>query len=357
MTKRADTGMAFMLQYENVAWYENGTVRILDRRIYPVRTEFVVCHSHAEVAQAIADMVTQSAGPYTAAAMGMALAAYEAVHKNVPDVKEYLTNAAYTLSHARPTTSEKMQLVTGGALQEAFSCLEKGISGQALIDALQEYAFNYINNTYIKYMSTGKYLADMVPEHGTVMTQCFGETIIGTMLLACREQNKEIKMICAETRPYFQGARLTASVGCDMGFDTTVITDNMPGYVLKAKNVDVFTSAADVITMDGYVVNKIGTFQIALAANYWGIPYYVTGTPNLSHPKIDTVTIEERDPSLVLEAMGTKVTMPGVKGFYPAFDITPPKLCSGVITDRGIYPPTNLSAYYKDLGDIDQSLI
>ncbi len=355
--KRADEGMGFLLQYENVAWYEDGCVRILDRRIYPVKTEFVVCRSYTEVAQAIADMVTQSAGPYTAAAMGMALAAYEVRQKSIDEIREYLKKAEYALSHARPTTSEKMQLVTGGAMETAEKCLQEGRAGQQLVDALQEYAFNYINDTYKKYMPTGLYLAEKIPDGGTVMTQCFGETIIGTMLTACRRQGKEIKMICAETRPYYQGARLTASVGCDMGFDVTVITDNMPAYVLKARKVDVFTSAADVITMDGYVVNKIGTFQIALGCQYWGIPYYVTGTPNLSHPNIDSVTIEERDPQLVMESMGTKLTMEGVKGFYPAFDITPPKLCDGVVTDRGIFVPTNLYAYYEAGPIINQALI
>lgn len=152
-------------------------------------------------------------------------------------------------------------------------------------------------------------------------------------------------MICAETRPYFQGARLTASVAYDMGVDVSVITDNMPGFIMKEKNVDVFTSAADVITMDGYVVNKVGTFQIALAASYHNIPYFVTGTPNLRHETIDTVKIEYRDPELVMEAMGTKVTKEGVKAYYPAFDITPPKLCNGVVTDLGVFSPYQLKAY------------
>ena len=99
-------------------------------------------------------------------------------------------------------------------------------------------------------------------------------------------------MICPETRPYFQGARLTASVACDMGFDVTVITDNMPGWVMKEKDVDLFTSAADVITMDGHIINKVGTFQIALAAWYWGVPYFVTGTPNPAHPDLESGEIE-----------------------------------------------------------------
>jgi methylthioribose-1-phosphate isomerase len=132
-----------------------------------------------------------------------------------------------------------------------------------------------------------------------------------------------------------------------MDFDVTVITDNMPGYTMKAKKVDVFTSAADVICMDGHIVNKVGTFQIALAASYWGIPYFCTGSPNRQHPTIDTVKIEERDENDVLEAMGVRTAMEGVRGFYPAFDITPPKLCDGIVTDKGIFPPYDLQRYFS----------
>lgn len=345
--ERADKGLAFLLRYENVAWYEDGQVRIMDRRIYPIRTEYVICKKHEEVAQAIADMVTQSGGPYTAAAMGMALAAYEAKDKKEEDLIEYMEKAAYTLSHARPTTVEKMKRVVDGAMKVVRDEVSKGISGQDLVDALFDYAFHYIDNNYSKYSVIGSYLADQIPQNGTVMTQCFAETVIGTMLRECQKRGNEIKVICPETRPYFQGARLTASVACDMGFDVTVISDNMPGYTMKTKKVDVFTSAADVITMDGYIVNKVGTFQIALAARHWGIPYFVTGIPNKAHPGIDSVVIEERDPSLVMDAMGTKVTMEGVKGYYPAFDITPPKLCDGVITDKGIFSPFDLKRYYE----------
>jgi len=341
---RADKDLAFMLQYENIAWYEDGKVRILDRRIYPIRTEFVTCTKHQEVAQAIADMVTQSGGPYTAAAMGMALAAYECRDKNEADMIKYLEDAAYTLSHARPTTVAKMVKTVNSCLEAARKAIAGGTN---VVDAVFNRALEDVNEKYERIEKTGILLASKFPKNGTVMTQCFAETIIGMMLRACRNNGNEIKVICPETRPYFQGARLTASCVCDMGFDVTVITDNMPGYTIKNKNVDVFTSAADVISMDGYVVNKVGTFQIALAANYWGIPYYVTGTPNLAHPTIDTVTIEERDPALVMDALGTKTTMDGVKGFYPAFDITPPSLCDGVVTDKGIFPAFDLAAYYN----------
>ncbi|MFB0920952.1 MAG: S-methyl-5-thioribose-1-phosphate isomerase, partial [Oscillospiraceae bacterium] len=117
--KRADEGVGFLLRYENVAWYESGSVRILDRRIYPVRKEYVTCHSHVEVAKAIADMVTQSGGPYLAAAMGMALAAFEAKDLKERELIAYLEKAAYTLSHARPTTAAKMERVTARAMDVA----------------------------------------------------------------------------------------------------------------------------------------------------------------------------------------------------------------------------------------------
>lgn len=343
---RADENMGFLLKYENVAWYEDGVVRILDRRIYPVRVEYVECRRHEEVAQAITDMVTQSGGPYTAAAMGMALAAYEAKDRKEEELLSYMERAAYVLSHARPTTVEKMKRVVEGAMKVVREQVKAGNTGQALVEALFQYAFESINDNYTRYQSIGAYLADKIPLGGTIMTQCFAETVIGTLLNECRKRNNEIKVICPETRPYFQGARLTASVACDMGFDVTVITDNMPAYVMREKHVDVFTSAADVITMDGHIVNKVGTFQIALAAQYWGIPYYVTGMPNKSHPNVDSVKIELRDPKLVMDAMGTKVTKDGVKGYYPAFDVTPPKLCNGVVTEKGIFSAYNLNAFF-----------
>ena len=347
--KRSDNDLAFLLRYDNVAWYEDGKVKILDRRIYPLKTAYVVCQKHQEVARAIADMVTQSAGPYTAAAMGMALAAYEA--KDMPEAAflEYMKKAAYTLSHARPTTVDNMVAVTSHSMGIVCEQLADGKSGLAVSEALFANAVVQLNNKYDRIEKEGENLLRMIPKDGIVMTQCFAETIIGMLLRAARKKGSDLKFFCPETRPYYQGARLTASVIADMGFEVTVITDNMPGYVLKEKNVDVFTSAADVISLDGYIVNKVGTFQIALAANYFGIPYYVTGSPNRGHATIDTVTIEQRDPELVLESMGQKHTFPGVKGHYPAFDITPPSLCDGVVTDKGIFSPRDLKSYFGTL--------
>jgi len=342
--ERADKGLAFMLQYENIAWYDNGEVRILDRRVYPRRVEFVVCKTHREVAQAITDMVTQSAGPYTAAAMGMALAAYECRAMTAAAQEAYLEKASETISHARPTTVARMKLITEGCLIAAKRAI---LEGRDVSQAIVDHTVETNNVRYSKIEKMANYMVDMFPNNGAVMTQCFGETIVGQMLKVAKHQNKSIRLFCPETRPYFQGARLTATVGHDMGFDVTVITDNMPAFVMQHEKIDVFTSAADAICLDGHVVNKVGTFQIAIVAKYMGVPYFVSGAPDKGHPTVDTVRIEMRDPDFVLQAMGVKTACDGVRGYYPSFDITPPHLVSGVVTDAGIFSPYDLHRYFN----------
>lgn len=341
--ERQDKGLAWMLQYENIAWYEDGVVRILDRRIYPIEVIKVECRTHQEVADAIRDMVTQSAGPYTAAAMGMALAAHECRGRSEAEQIEYLEAAAYTISHARPTTTWRMQRITARCIDAARAAFAEGKSDAS--GAIRQCSIDMNDERYHGIGKAGRYLAGLFPEHGAVMTQCFAETIVGMMLKEARLQGKDIRLFCPETRPYFQGSRLTASVGHDMGFDVTVITDNMPAFVMKKEGIDLFTSAADVICCDGHVVNKVGTYQIAIAAKYHGIPYYVSGTPDQGHPTVDTVKIEMRDPDFVLQAMGTPTANREVKGYYPAFDITPPELVTGVVTDQGVFSPYELSGY------------
>ncbi len=203
MSERADAGLAFMLKYENIAWYDGGAVKILDRRVYPARVEFVTCKTSGEVARAIADMVTQSAGPYAAAGMGMALAAYEARGKGEAEFNSHLEKAAHTLSHARPTTTGRMLAVTGGCLDAAKKARA---SGKSVDEAIRDYTVMMNDLRYNKIGATAKYLVDMFPKNGVVMTQCFGETIVGKMLLEARARGNDIKLICPETRPYFQGA-------------------------------------------------------------------------------------------------------------------------------------------------------
>ena len=323
---RQDLDLAWMLQYENIAWYEDGKVYILDRRIYPIDVVKVECRNHREVAAAIRDMVTQSAGPYVAAAMGMALAAHECAGRSEAEQIEYLTQASHTISHARPTTSWRMEKITEECLNAAKDALKFGI--QDASETVRDLAIDQCNRRYEGIGRAGRYLAELFPDKGAIMTQCFAETIVGMMLREAKKQKKNIKVFCPETRPYFQGSRLTATVCRDMGFDVTVITDNMPAAVMKNEGIDLFTSAADVI-----------------CAKYHGVPYYVSGTPDQGHPTADTVKIEMRDPGFVLQAMGVPSANQYVKGYYPAFDITPPELVAGVVTDQGVLSPYRLEEY------------
>ena len=353
--ERADSQLAFMLRYENIAWYENGTVKILDRRVYPRELRYVTCKKYVEVIAALQNMVTQSAGPYTAAAAGMALAAYECRDMDRYHQQRFLAEAAQNIANARPTTARRMSLITNACYEAALAALENGDNTS---DAIMRYLVSANNRRYDKVYAMAQHLVSLIPSHGAVMTQCFGETIVGQMCRVLIENNKQdVRIFCPETRPYFQGARLTATVCCDMGMDVTVITDNMPASVIKNEGIDVFTSAADAICMDGHVINKVGTYQIAIAAKYHGIPYFVTGAPDAVHPNVKDVRIEQRDPDFVLQAMGVKTAADGVKGYYPAFDITPPSLVSGVVTDRGVFTPYDLHKYFSIPGTDPKELI
>lgn len=346
--ERFDNDLPFLLRYEHVAWYEAGRVRILDRRVYPEKVQFVECSSYRDVAQAITDMVTQSAGPYTAAGMGMALAAYESKELGSERQHAFLRQAAHDIAHARPTTANRMSLITAGCLKAAE---EAHAAGKSAVEAIFARTLNSLNRRYSTMEKVGEYLASLFPKEGSVLTQCFGETIVGMMLRAAKKRGNTLKLYCAETRPYLQGARLTASCSCEMGFDTTVITDNMVAYTMQHRGIDVFTSAADTIARDGSIANKIGTFQIALLAQHFGIPYFVTGIPDADKGSMSDIVIEMRDPDLVLQCSsvqngGVKHTIEGVKGLYPAFDITPPHLISAVVTDKGIFSPYSLDEYF-----------
>ena len=339
---RMDENMPFLLQYENVAWYENGKVRILDRRIFP-EVRFVECTDYHEVAQAITDMVTQSAGPYTAVGMGMALAAWQVKDKTEAEQIAFLKQAAYDLAHARPTTANRYGQITNRCLEVAQKALAEG---KDPISAIVENTVESMNRRYSTMQIVGDHLATLIPQGGTLLTQCYGETIIGTVIRAARKQNKDFKVFCAETRPYLQGARLTSSCFASMGFDTTVITDNMVAYSMERGLIDVFSSAADSIARSGHIANKIGTFQIAILAKHFGVPYYVTGVPDRDKMGRDDIVIEMRDPEQVLRYRGIANTLPEVKAIYPSFDVVPPHLISGVVTDKGVYVPHMLNTYF-----------
>ncbi len=345
--ERMDQGMPFLLRYENVAWYDNGKVRILDRRVYPTEIRFVECLDYREVVQAIADMVTQSAGPYTAVGMGMALAAYQVRGESEMKQIAFLRQAAQDLANARPTTANRYGRITFRAADLAEAALK---AGRDPMEAILDSTVESLNRRYGTMQLVGNALLELIPEGGCILTQCYGETVIGTLIRAARKAGKSFRVFCAETRPYLQGARLTSSCFVEAGFDTTVLTDNMVAWVMQNEKIDLFTSAADTIARDGHIANKIGTFQIAILAQYFGVPYYVTGIPDRDKRTRDDIVIEMRDPEQVLRYRGIPNCLPGVKAVYPSFDIVPPQLIAGVVTDRGLLLPGQLDRYF-DSGD------
>ena len=257
--------------------------------------------------------------------------------------EEFLRQAAYDLAHARPTTANRYGQI---ACRCADVAKETLAAGRDPVEAIVASTVESLNRRYSTMQVVGDYLANLIPNGGAILTQCFGETIIGTVIRAARRQNKTFWAYCAETRPYLQGARLTSSCFAQMGIDTTVLTDNMIAYAMEREGIDLFTSAADSIAWDGHIANKIGTFQIAILAKYFGVPYYVTGIPDREKRTKDDIVIEMRDPAQVLSYRGIPNTLPGVKAIYPSFDVVPPHLISGVVTDKGVYVPYLLGNYF-----------
>lgn len=340
---RQDYDLAKILKYENVAWFSDGIVRILDRRYYPAEERYVDCKTHLEVAAAIRDMVTQSAGPYTAAGMGMALAAYNNRELKGDELMAVLEDAAEALSTARPTTTSRMRVVTEGCLEAAKNADK---DGREPYQAIFDRTIDSLNRRYKVMQIVGDNLASLFKEDSVIMTQCYGETIVGTMLRAANRMGIKPQFVVPETRPFLQGAKLTASVIHEMGFELKLISDNMAAWAISHYGVNLFTSAADTITTDGYVVNKVGTLQIAILAKHFGVPYYVTGIPD--DLAINDVDIEFRNPNEITSFMGLRTTLEGVEGIYPAFDITPPELVTGYVTDRGILKLDELKEYKKE---------
>ena len=163
--ERMDAGMPFLLKYENVAWYENGKVRILDRRIFP-EVRFVECSNYQEVVKAIADMGTQSAGPYTAVGMGMALAAYQVRDKSAAEQNSFLQQAAYDLAHARPTTANRYGQITYHCADVAKAALE---AGKDPIEAIVDATVESLNRRYSTMQIVGDHLEGLIPNNGTIL--------------------------------------------------------------------------------------------------------------------------------------------------------------------------------------------
>ena len=308
---------------------EPDAVRILDRRVFPFERVWVICRDVEDVAKAIEDMVTQSLGPPFAAAGGMVLAARSG---GVEAVRE----AARRLVATRPTNNGIRDVVA-----ELLAVAEAGGDVEQAAGALTE-------RYRAGYRALGEHAAPLIPDGATVLTHCWADAYLTETVAAVLRAGKRIQAICTETRPYLQGARLTAESLAEMGVPTRLITDGMAAHLMSRGEVSTFVTGADRVTMDGAVVNKIGTLQIAVAAQAFGVPFVaLVQAPDRQAATADDVELEDRDGDEVLHVLGRRTASSRVTGVYPAFNVTPPRFVSVVVTDRGRFAPADVASYYS----------
>ncbi len=345
--KEINQMLPWLLRRENVAAYRDGKVIIGDRRKYPFEKVFVSCNSVEEVAKAIEEMVTQGGGPSIAAMYGLVLAARQCAGKSERTQKETLEAARLRLTKTRPTNTSLARL-----LEKTMVLAGKFIDqGANLESELLNWIENYRDENYERHGKVGEYGASLIDDGDGVLTMCFAETSFLMSLALAKRAGKRIHVFTPETRPYLQGARLTAPSVQEIGVPVQIIGDNMPAYVLSQGKIQKYFTAADLVTLDGHVVNKIGTFQNAITAHYHGVPYFVySGGADNKKPDRASIEIEERNPAELKNCRGIPTTDQSIDAYYPAFDITPPHLVSGVVTQYGILNPYDLKRYFGEKG-------
>jgi methylthioribose-1-phosphate isomerase len=303
--------------------WKGDRLELLDQRLLPGKTVYVTCRSAAEVAQAIRDMVVRGAP-----AIGCAAAFGIVLSKGSPQSFE-------VLAQSRPTAVN------------LFWALERMQKAQDLeAEAIAIYEQDLAANR-----AMGKLGAELIPERARIMTHCNAGALAtagyGTALGVIRaSKGKNISVIASETRPYLQGARLTAYELVQEGIPCTLITDSMAGHLMSKGEVDVVVVGADRIAANGDVANKIGTYPLAVLASRHGIPFYVAAplsTFDLRIPDGSHITIEERPAAEVTGYRETRWAPEGVSVRNPAFDVTPAELITGIISEKGI-----VSAPYRE---------
>ncbi|RFU22470.1 s-methyl-5-thioribose-1-phosphate isomerase [Geodermatophilus marinus] len=324
---------------------EDDAVRILDRRVFPFERTWVTCRDVEDVARAIEDMVTQSLGPWFAAAGGMVLAARAADRLPAAAARrDHLAAAAGRLVATRPTNNG-IRDVVAGLLAAAEPALADGAPvGPAVERAAREAG----DRVRAGHRRLGEHAAALVPDGATLLTHCWAETYLTETVAAALRAGKHLDAVCTETRPYLQGARLTAESLAEMGVPTRLITDGMAAHLMSRGDVGVFVTGADRVAMDGSVVNKVGTLQIAVAAHAFGVPYLaLVQAPDPQAATAADVELEDRDGAEVLHCLGRRTGSARATGVYPAFDVTPPRFVSVVVTDRGRFAPADVASYWS----------
>jgi methylthioribose-1-phosphate isomerase len=335
LTNRADT-----------LKYEDGVVQVLDRRKLPEVVTFVPCRTYADVAQAIVDMVIQGGPPLAyAAGYGLALACRQFRHLAADEYRTALAGAHQRLQSTRPTAGDIWPLMDRG-LAIANAAIAEGADVEARVTAFVDEEIRLGDRAA---RLSGKYAADLLQDGDRILTHCFAGAALNYMLYYAVEAGKQIELYCTETRPYLQGARLTAAQAKEIGVPVTLVTDNMPGYLFYRGMITKYVTAADSITLDGHISNKIGTFQYAVLAHQFGVPFIVLGYdgPDPERESGADIPIEERNPEEVFYCRGVRTAVEGIRGYYPAFDITPPQFVSVISTERGLFSPWHVRQYFQ----------
>ncbi|MEN6459863.1 MAG: s-methyl-5-thioribose-1-phosphate isomerase [Syntrophomonas sp.] len=333
-----------LMHINNNVFLRDQTLFIVDRRYLPAQIVELVCNDYEDVAQAIEKMAVQGAGDIAVtAAYGLYLAAVHIENHlqcNTEETRQLLLTASNRLIATRPTGFHLKALLA--KMMAGINWEEARCSGQLLAGINQT-----ISKQQLCSELTGKWGNTILEDGDCILTHCFPGAGLLYMLKAAKEQKKQIQVISTETRPYLQGARLTAWSVSELGIPVTLITDNMAAYCMSQGSVTKVFTAADRIALDGTIANKVGTFQLAIAAAYHHIPFYVLGYggPDKRCATGKEIPIEFRNPEEVLSFNGIKTTGEKVKGFYPAFDLTPPELVTAIITDRGIIAPDEVNTY------------
>lgn len=325
--------------------WENDKLRLLDQTILPLKKEYVTCTNYREVADAIRTMKVRGAPAIgVSAAYGMALAAREIKAGSREEFLGELEKAAKVLFETRPTAVNLRW-----ALERMMNLARSTESWQDLPEILAEEARRIEEEDIEVNRRMGRYGAELLPDKATVLTHCNAGALAtagyGTALGVIRaavEMGKDIRVFADETRPFLQGARLTAFELMEDKIPVTLITDNMAGWVMKLGKVDAVLVGADRIAANGDTANKIGTYSVAVLAKENDVPFYVvapTSTFDLTIKTGEEIPIEERSSREVVEVLGQRIAPEGVAVFNPAFDVTPAKYISAIVTENGVARP------------------
>jgi methylthioribose-1-phosphate isomerase len=332
-------------------WWEDGAVCLIDQRRLPHEQITVRCRDVAAVARAIKEMVVRGAPAIgCAAAYGMALVAVGA-ESSGDEMLQRLAEAKALLDAQRPTAvnlawaTERVYAVAASLASEAT-----GPGATAIGERVLAEAHAILAEDLAMCHAIGDHGASLIPARGHVLTHCNAGGLAtagyGTALAPIRtahSQGRAIHVYVDETRPFLQGARLTAWELREAGIPQTLITDNMAGYMMRRGEVDCVIVGADRIVANGDIANKIGTYSLAVLARAHGLPFYVAAPSSTIDMRLatgDEIPIEERAADEVTHLGGQLIAPEGVVAAHPAFDITPHELITAIITERGVlYPP------------------